>query len=101
MKMTFPQRVEEARRLAILQLLEVAGGYEISEPLLALALRDTGLGVSTEALADDLRFLRSERLVDLGELADLLVARLTQRGLETAQGILRVAGVARPVPVRT
>jgi hypothetical protein len=97
---SFLQRISEDRRLIILRLLEQAPGYTANESLIGSSLADFGHDVSCDELRADFMWLEQQRLVTLEEIVTVLVATLSQRGLETATGVVRSAGVKRPSPSR-
>lgn len=97
---TFAERLAEDRRLAILRLLERSSRYEANQSLIAAALRDFGHAVSHDQVRDDLAWLEQQGLATVEEIATISIARLTQRGLETAAGIVVTPGVKRPGPGR-
>lgn len=96
--MNFFERMAEDRRLVIVRLLERSLGYSANESLLGPVLRDIGHAVSSEQIRADLKWLQEAGLVMVEEIAGIQIASLTQRGLETAQGIVITAGVRRPPP---
>ncbi len=95
---SYEDYVAEDRRLAILRLLEESAGYEANESMIAAVLRDIGHVVSRDQVRTDFAWLKEQRLVTLAEIATVQVAALTQRGLETATGIVVTPGVKRPAP---
>ncbi len=98
MSKPYAEYVAEDRRLAILRLLEESAGYEANESMIAAVLRDLGHVVSRDQVRTDFAWLKEQGLVTLSELATVQVAALTQRGLETASGIVTTPGVKRPAP---
>lgn len=95
---TFADRLREARRLAILQLLAQAPDYEAGQDLLYMALPDQGLAASADQVAGELAWLAEQGLVILTEIGTVKLARVSARGLDVARGLTRVPGVARPRP---
>jgi len=98
MRKSFAERVSEDRRLVILRLLEKSQGYTANESLIQIALRDLGHVVTHDQVRSDLAWLKENGLAELEEIAELTIARATQRGLEAAQGIIATPGVKRPAP---
>jgi Fe2+ or Zn2+ uptake regulation protein len=97
--MSYVQRVTEDIRLAVLQLLESAGGYEYNEHVLRAALSDLGRKVSSDRLRTELAWLGEQGLVRVTDVTDTVrVARLTERGADVALGVALAPGVARPRP---
>jgi DNA-binding transcriptional ArsR family regulator len=97
MSNSFAEFEDERRRLEILRLLERSA--ELNEAAIGLLLRQRNyIGVSHAAVRIDLAWLKDGRLVDVEEIAGIQIVTLTQRGLETAQGIVTTPGVKRPSP---
>jgi DNA-binding transcriptional ArsR family regulator len=94
----FDAHMAENRRLMILRLLEAAAAYETNESIIALTLHDFGHVLARDQVRIDLAWLREAGLVTIEEMATIWIARLTQRGLETAQGVIVTPGVQRPSP---
>lgn len=96
--MSYREKQEADRRLAILQLLAEAG-YEVNDSVLNSALDDYGHRISRDMLLSDLAWLRDQGLVADRDLSGVtVVAQLTQRGLDVAEGRTTVPGVKRPRP---
>ena len=96
--MKFSERFTQARRLAILQLLAQAPGYEAGQAVIYQALPDGGLAASSDQIASDLEFLGAKGLVDLSRAGGLTIARITGYGLDASKGLVDVWGVQRPGP---
>lgn len=95
---TYARIVEEDRRLQILQLLAESPGYNVNQFLLLSALDTFGHTVSMDRLKADLAWLAEQGLVVVGELGDVQIPKLTDRGLDVAQGRAAHPGVKRPRP---
>lgn len=95
---SFAEIVGADRRLVILRLLEHAPGYEGNQTVIAIALQDFGHAASRDQVRTDFAWLSEQGLVTIEEIATIQIAKLTQRGLETALGIVTTPGVARPSP---
>lgn len=96
--MSWRQHQTEDRRLVILQLLQEAG-YEVNDSILISALDDYGHRVSRDVLLGDLAWLRDQGLIADRDLSGVtVVAAITQRGLEVADGRSQVPGIKRPRP---
>lgn len=91
------------QRIIALQALEQDSAWELSTQMLQRALEHFGHALSAVAVDGLVDWLTERDLVTvrkLGELAGgLRVAKLTQAGLDVAQGRQRVTGVDRPLPV--
>jgi Fe2+ or Zn2+ uptake regulation protein len=96
----FAERIAQDRRLSILRLLERTPGYRVNESLLHLALEDLGHRTSHDQLRAELGWLAEQGLVALEEIAGVLIATATERGVDVAQGKAIVPGVKRPAPGR-
>lgn len=94
----FADRMREARRLAILQLLAEAPGYEAANTLIYAALPDRGVAGSADQVAAELAWLAEQGLADVQNVGPVAIARITQRGIDAARGRANVPGVARPGP---
>lgn len=86
------------RRLRILQLLAEAPGYMLNLPALKAALARVGHWASSELLESDLAWMKTEDLVEMHRNSGLVVAELSQRGMDAASDPVRVPGVRRPEP---
>lgn len=95
---TFRSFSEEHLRLMLLQVLTEASEYSHNEDVLRSAVRELGHAVSRDALRTQLAWLAEQGLVRTEETAGLLVARLTSRGEDAAQGLAQIPGVSRPRP---
>lgn len=85
-------------RLAVLQLLVGAAGYQANDSVIAQALAAMGLACSRDQLRAHLTWLEEVRLIAVAELGGLRVAELTERGADVAAGRSFVSGVQRPSP---
>lgn len=85
-------------RLAVLQLLVGAAGYQANDSVIAQALAALGLPCSRDQLRGHLAWLEEVRLVMLIASGTLTVAELTERGNDVAAGRSAIAGVQRPGP---
>jgi len=94
--MSYEDIVTADRRLLILRALAAAENYTLGERLVASFLRSMGHAVSRAALATDLDWLEAEKLAQLQRTEGF--ARLTDRGLDVAEGRERHPGVRRPEP---
>jgi hypothetical protein len=97
MKM-FSERISEDRRIIILRALEASAGYESNESLLTMILRDFGHAVTRDQTRSEVTWLEENGLLTCEEIGGVMIATLTQRGSETAQGIVVTPGVKRPSP---
>lgn len=84
------------RRLVILRLLKDCGG-SANDRVLQKGLDQLGHGrTSRDTLRDDLRFLLNIDLLKQDIVGDVIVCQITIRGLDVAEGRLKVDGVDSP-----
>ncbi len=100
--MTFAELMREARRLALLQLLADAPGYQANAVVLTAALDAVGHVASHDQVLADMEWCAEMGLVSLehmrsGDMA-AAVGTLTTRGHDAATGRARVPGVKAPLP---
>jgi len=88
----------ESRRLMILQLLAADSDYSANDTLLQEMLAMQGNGVSLDAVRTDLAWLAEQDLLVLRDLPGCKVASLRSRGVDVANGLAVVPGIARPRP---
>jgi hypothetical protein len=86
------------RRLTVLRTLQVSADYRMSDALLQTALAAVGCGVSIAVIKGDLAWLQSQGLVATTKLAGMTVAILRNEGVDVANGVSVVPGIARPRP---
>lgn len=94
----FAEALAEDRRLAELKLLIEAAG-EANESVLeqGLAMLGHTAELTRENVRADLRFLEDRGLVRLAYFNDrIIVAHITRRGVEVAEGKRVVDGIKRP-----
>lgn len=96
--MSYEDIITADRRLLILRALAAADGYSSGERLIANFLRSMGQAASHAAVLADLEWLAAEKLAQLQRDDGLVVARLTDHGLDVAEGRERHPGVRRPAP---
>lgn len=88
------------RRLVLLRALAAAVMHRANNFLLRSFCDRIGHAVSTDVLAADLAWLREVGLVKLDTTEPgVIVAELTPRGLDVAEGRSEHPGVAKPRPV--
>lgn len=94
----FEKLVQEDQRLVILLILAQDSGYSHNEFVLRGALRSMGHGVSRDKMRTELSWLSEQGLVVVSDTAGVMVAKLTARGKDAAEGAVTVPGVKRPEP---
>lgn len=93
---TFADRLLEDRRLVLLRLLADLPGYRGNSSVLTNMIDGFGHAVSRDYVRTQLAWLEEQGLVQLDDLGPVLLAMLTERGLDVARGSAIVPGVARP-----
>lgn len=81
-------------RRAILDFLDQIGG-EQSDDTLALLLNSVGHRVARRDVANQLRWLGEQGLLDVEQLGDYVVARVLPDGIDAANGRLTIEGLGR------
>src|SRR5262245_22003329 len=93
---TFALRIQARRRLEILLLLAQSPRFGASESTLVEGVADRGVAASRNALLEDIAWLAVKGLVTLRPDDRVVIA--TQQGLDVANGLEIVPGIARPNP---
>ena len=96
--MEYQQLVRENQRLAVLKFLKDDGDYTLNTSILQDGLTAIGLDISRDKLETEVFWLAEQGLVEIEHYRSVTVVRLTGRGLEAAEGRVRVPGVKRPRP---
>lgn len=102
--MTFEERMEEARRFAILRILAEASQYRAGSRILYEVLQLRGPSTGYARVLKTLDWLAAAGFVttEIFEGRDgeepLFLASLTQSGFDIATGIETAEGIARPLP---
>ena len=93
-------RFREHLRLSLLRMLEGAPGYTANSSILHQVVGDFGLSATRDQVKTELTWLHEQNLVRKRELeiGGLVVASLTDRGLDVAEGRASCPGVQRPSP---
>lgn len=95
--MTF-QEIKQAdiRRKILSQCLCQQTDYKENEHIIKAILNEYGHAVSTDQVRTHLEYLREQTLIEITEISqNLWVAKLTQRGLDAAEGRINIHGIAR------
>jgi Fe2+ or Zn2+ uptake regulation protein len=99
--MTSFQDVQNANiRLVVLQMLQQDADYSVNENILRSALEPFGHRIGLDKLRTELGWLEEQGLMEVERVASgkLWVAKLTNRGLDVAEGRSVAPGVERPRP---
>lgn len=98
-RMTFEERQAEDRRLQLLKALASDPDYEINHYVLLGLLADASYRVSMDKLKADIAWLADVELITAESLpGGMIVARIRDRGLDAANGVIIVPGVRHPLP---
>jgi len=97
-KKSYLDVVTEDRRLVILRLLAEDADYRINSSIIQHGLDAFGHNISRDKLHTEMHWLAEQELINVDAVASVLVATLTQRGLDVVQGRATVPGVKRPGP---
>lgn len=95
--MNFKELTITDMRLAMLRSIQ-DDGYALNESVLQSVLRLYGHNVSRDQVRTQIRWLEEQGLVAVEDVSGILVARLTGRGEDVANGSAVVDGVKRPRP---
>ena len=93
----FAQLVTEDMRLVMLRAI-AEEGHSLNESMLADVLELFGHSVSRDQVRTQMRWLEEQGLVTIEGVAGILVAHITNRGCDCADGKCRIDGVKRPRP---
>lgn len=103
--MTYAERLQATRRLYILRILAEAPAYEANDEILDAMLNGLGAPGARAETRAALRWLAEQspalcRIEELGEGfgPEVLLAALTEAGLDAARGLVEVPGLRKPSP---
>lgn len=96
--MSYRAEVNEHLRITILRYLKDDPNYTINDSLLLDLVGEFGFAPSRDAMRTQLTWLHEQDLVTVKDVKGCMVATLTSRGLDVAQGRATVPGVRRPDP---
>jgi len=102
--MTYATDLLADQRLMLLQALESASGYSLTERSLSRFLQSMATPLTADGLRTQLAWLEEQGLLSLSkvqafpEAAPDWVARIGERGSDVVAGLARVPGIARPRP---
>lgn len=94
--MSFSDYLRKDVRLVVLRILCEMPSYRANSSVIATVLHQFGHAVTRDQVKTELRWLAEQGLVDLDEAGSVLVATLTERGQDVAEGRAVVDGIARP-----
>ncbi len=94
--MSFADHLRKDVRLVSLRVLSETPGYRSNSSVIVSCLDRYGHAVTRDQMKTELRWLAEQGLVELEEAGSVLVAKLTERGQDVAEGRAVVDGVAKP-----
>jgi Fe2+ or Zn2+ uptake regulation protein len=97
--MSFFTAIVEDRRLSLLLVLQQTPGYSTNAFLLRDAVDQIyGHSASLDQVKNDIAWLAEQGLVESRSTGDVVLAKLTARGVDVADGRATVHGVKKPMP---
>ncbi len=96
--MNFADLLASDIRLVILRMLAQDGDYSLNEFVLGDALAMFGHKLSRDKLRSELAWLEEQALIQVQDVSDVKVAKLTARGADVSCGVATCPGVKRPRP---
>lgn len=97
--MKFSDLLAADLRLVVLLSLAQDTDYAHNEHVLKGMLAQLGHTVSRDKLRTELAWLQEQGLIELQDVTGTMVAKLTGRGKDAAEGAVIVPGVKRPEPM--
>ena len=94
--MSFADYLRKDVRLVCLRILSETPAVRANSSVLFNLLHQFGHSVTRDLVKTELRWLEEQGLVKLEEAGSVLVATLSERGQDVAEGRAVVDGVARP-----
>lgn len=94
--MSFAEYLRKDVRLVSLRVLTEMPSYRANSSVLTNMLDQFGHSVTRDQVKTELRWLEEQGLVRIDEAGSVLVATLTERGQDVAEGRAHVDGIARP-----
>ncbi|HHK75272.1 MAG TPA: ArsR family transcriptional regulator [Rhizobiales bacterium] len=96
--MSYMTIVQEDRRLVILRALAEDADYSHNEYVLRSFLDAYGHKIGLDQMRTELAWLSEQGLITIRDGSGVMVAKLTGRGKDVAEGAVVVPGVKRPEP---
>lgn len=94
--MSFSDYLRKDVRLVVLRILSEMPSYRANSSVIATVLHQFGHAVTRDQVKTELRWLAEQGLISIDEAGSVLVATLTERGQDVAEGRAVVDGIARP-----
>lgn len=96
--MNYPEHFSRHLRIAILRVLHTAPACRANSSILHSAVPDLGLTATRDQIKTELAWLAEQGLLTATDAGAIVVATLTERGIDVAEGATIVPGVQRPSP---
>jgi len=96
--MSFEKFQQEDARLTILGLLAGQNDWTLNEAVLKPGLAAMGHSLSKDKIRTELAWLQEQGLLKVKTEMGIQVAKISQRGLDIAEGTAVIPGVKRPSP---
>lgn len=94
--MSFADYLRKDVRLVTLRVLSEMPSYRANSSVVAGLMDQFGHSVTRDQIKTELRWLEEQGLVTIDQAGSVLVATLTERGQDVAEGRAVVDGIARP-----
>jgi Fe2+ or Zn2+ uptake regulation protein len=92
----FADYLREDQRLVILRVLCEMPSYTANSSVLFNLLGRYGHSPSRDQVKTELHWLDEQGLITIDDVSDVLVAKITERGQDVANGRTKAPGVKRP-----
>lgn len=92
----YAEFLREDQRLVILRVLAEMPSYTANSSVLHGALIRLGHSPSRDQVKSEIMWLEQQGFVTSSAVADLLIARITERGTDVAEARIVVPGIKRP-----
>ena len=96
--MSYADTLSEHRRLAILKFLAERPDYTSNASILGDVLDAVGVSSTRAQIITEIAWLHEQGLVERSMRGDVVLATISGRGVEVAQGKAACPGVKRPRP---
>ncbi|WP_153448466.1 VpaChn25_0724 family phage protein [Vibrio algicola] len=96
--MSMHEVLQQDRRLVMLRVLNESPAYTANESILDSSLDAYGHRISRDLVLSEMHWLQEQGLITCKDMSGTLVATITQRGSDVAEGQATHPGVKRPRP---
>jgi hypothetical protein len=93
---SYQDYLNEDRRLVLLRLLADLPGRKGNSSVLATLLDHWGHSVSRDYVKGQLAWLAEQGLVTTEDMGPVILASISERGIEVTEDRVRVPGISRP-----